>query len=39
MSKNIQWKKSSIDYNELNKLSHAKLVQIENGSIRGKKKC
>lgn len=36
-NKKIEWKKSSINYDELNKLSHAKLVQIENGTIRGNK--
>lgn len=31
MNKNIEWKKSSIDYNKLNKLSHADIVRLENG--------
>lgn len=31
MSNNIEWKKSSIDYNKLNKVSHADLIRIENG--------
>lgn len=33
MNKNIQWKNSSIDYSELNKVSHAQLVRIENGKL------
>lgn len=31
MNKNIEWKKSSIDYNKLNKVSHVDIVRIENG--------
>jgi hypothetical protein len=33
MSKNIEWKKSSIDYNKLSELSHAQLMRIENGKL------
>ena len=33
MSKNIEWKKSSIDYNKLNELSHAQLMRIQNGKL------
>lgn len=33
MSKNIQWKKSSIDYSKLSELSHAQLMRIENGKL------
>ena len=36
MSKNIEWKKSSIDYNKLNKVSHADIVKIENGKLAKK---
>ena len=31
MNKNIEWKKSDIDYDKLNQLNHADLVRIENG--------
>lgn len=31
MSNNIEWKKSSIDYSKLNKISHSDIVRIENG--------
>lgn len=31
MSKNIEWKKSNIDYDKLNELSHQQLTRIENG--------
>jgi hypothetical protein len=31
MNKNIEWKKSSIDYDKLNEITHAKLSQIEAG--------
>lgn len=32
-NKNIQWKKSSIEYDRLNELSHAQLMRIENGKL------
>jgi hypothetical protein len=31
MNKNIEWKKSNIDYDKLNELTHVDLVRIENG--------
>ena len=31
MNKNIEWKKSDIDYDKLNQLNHVDLVRIENG--------
>ena len=31
MSKNIEWKKSEIDFDKLNELSHNQLMRIENG--------
>jgi hypothetical protein len=31
MSKNIEWKKSSIDYDKLNELTHSDLVRLQNG--------
>lgn len=31
MNKNIEWKKSNIDYDKLNNITHAELVRIENG--------
>lgn len=33
MNKNIEWKKTLIDYNKLNKLSHVDIVRIENGKL------
>jgi len=33
MSKNIEWKKSSIDYSKISELSHAQLMRIENGKL------
>jgi hypothetical protein len=31
MNKNIEWKKSNIDYDKLNELTHQQLIRIENG--------
>jgi hypothetical protein len=31
MNNNIEWKKSSIDYDKLNQITHADLTRIENG--------
>jgi len=33
MNKNIEWKKSSIDYSKLSELSHAQLMKIQNGNL------
>lgn len=33
MTNKIQWKESKINYDELNKLTHHKLIQIENGKL------
>ncbi len=33
MTNKIQWKESKINYDELNKLSHAQLMRIQNGKL------
>lgn len=33
MTKNVEWKKSSIDYNKLNEISHSKLISAEIGKF------
>ena len=37
MAKNIQWKKSTLDYNKLNELTPHKIAAINNGKNRGSK--